>query len=65
MSDSPGTYRIYCYDGAHKIVTADWIDAESDEDAVAKAHAAGFGSKCEIWQDQRLVAQLVAERRLG
>ena len=65
MSASEKTYRVYCYDAAHKIVTADVIDAISDEDAIAKAHAQGFGSKCEIWEGKRLVAQLEAERKLA
>lgn len=63
MSDPIKTYRVYCYDGANTVVTADWIEAASDDDAVAKAKAAGFGSKCEIWDGRRLVAQLEDERR--
>lgn len=63
MSPSKTTYRVYCYDGAHKILTANWIEAASDEDAVARAQANGFGSKCEIWEGRRLVAALDAERR--
>ena len=63
MSRSTTTYRIYCYDGANKVVTADWIEAASDQEAIAKAEAAGFGSKCEIWDGRRLVAQLQGERR--
>ena len=63
MSDPQTTYRVYCYDGAHKIVTADWLEAASDEEAIAKATAAGFGSKCEIWDGKRLVAALEEERR--
>jgi hypothetical protein len=63
MFQPPKTYRIYCYDGARKIVTADWIEAASDEEAIAKAQAAGFGSRCEIWEGKRLVAQLEEERR--
>lgn len=62
MSDPPKTYRIYCYDGDNKAVTADFINASSDEVAVAKAEAKGFGSKCEIWDGRRLVAQLGQER---
>jgi len=58
----PKTYRVYCYDGARQIVTADFIHAADDADAVAKAQAAGFGSKCEIWDGKRLVAQLESER---
>jgi hypothetical protein len=39
-------------------VSSDLIEAVSDEDAIAHAHAAGFGSKCEVWEGNRLVAQL-------
>lgn len=59
------TFRIYCFDAAHRVVTADWIDAADDEDAVAKAYADGFGSKCELWDGRRLVASLEAERSVG
>lgn len=57
------TYRLYCYDGANKIVTADFIEASNDEEAIAVAEAQGLGSKCEIWDGRRLVAQLEGERR--
>lgn len=63
MSAPLKTYRVYCYDDAHKVVTADFIDAAGDEEAIARAKAAGFGSKCEIWDERRLVAQLEDERR--
>ena len=63
MSNAVKTYRVYCYDAAHKVVTADWIEASSDEEAIAKAQAAGFASKCEIWDGRRLVAMLEAERQ--
>ena len=63
MADPNKTYRIYCFDSQLRIVTADWIEAASDEEAIAKAEAAGFGSKCEIWDGRRLVAELDAERR--
>lgn len=65
MSSPLHTYRVYCYDGIHRIVTADFIEADSDESAIAKAEAAGFGSKCEIWDGKRLVAQLQGERSVG
>ena len=63
MSSRSKTYRIYCYHGGNKVVTADWIEAASEEEAIAKAEAEGFGSKCEIWDGRRLVAQLEGERR--
>jgi hypothetical protein len=59
----PRTYRVVCYDAANKLVTADLIEAASDEEAVAKAEAAGYGDKCEIWHGNRLVARLEAERQ--
>lgn len=65
MSTAPKTYRVYCYDMALNSVSADLIRAVDDADAIAKAEAAGFGSKCEIWDGKRLVAQLQAERRTG
>ena len=66
MSTAPRkTYRVYCYDHGLKAVTADFMAAASDEEAIAKAQAVGFGTKCEIWQDNRLVAQLGGERRLA
>ena len=63
MSSSLKTYRVYCFDAAHKILTADWLDAESDEEAIAKAHAQGFGTKCELWDGRRMVAQLEDQAR--
>jgi hypothetical protein len=63
MSAAPRTYRVYCYDMALRSVSADFIQAVDDDDAIAKAEAAGFGSKCEIWDGKRLVAQLQAERK--
>lgn len=63
MSSPMKTYRVYCFDAAHKIVTADFVEAASDEEAIALAEAQGFGTKCEIWDGKRLVAQLEDDRR--
>ena len=63
MSHQPGIYRVYCYDAEHKVVTADWLKAASDEEAIAKAQMAGFSSKCEVWDGNRLVAELDEDRR--
>lgn len=56
-------YRVYSFDLEHNRVTADFIKAADDAEAIAAAEAAGFGHKCELWHDRRLVAQLEAERR--
>jgi hypothetical protein len=45
------------------MLTNDLLEAASDEAAIAEAKARGFGTKCEIWEGTRLVAQLEAERR--
>ena len=58
MSPILQTYRIYCFDGVHKVLTSDLIEASTDEEAIAAAEKAGFGSQCEVWQGRRLVAEL-------
>jgi hypothetical protein len=62
MSPPLKTYRVYCFDAKLQMLSGDFIEAASDEDAIAQAEAAGYGSKCEIWDGQRLVAQLQAPR---
>ena len=52
------TYRVYCYDGARKQLTNDLIEAATDDDAIAQANSMGFGTRCELWEGNRLVAEL-------
>jgi hypothetical protein len=55
-------YRLYCLDGAGRITLADWIEADSDEDAIEKARIKRQGArKCEIWERRRLVKTLDAQ----
>jgi len=63
MSSPNKIYRVYCYDSVHQVVTADVIEASSDEEAIAKAEAQGYGTRCEIWDGNRLVAELGDQRR--
>ena len=51
-------YRAYCYDSVRKDLSNDIIRAASDEEAIAKANAANCGTKCELWEGNRLVMQL-------
>lgn len=61
MSPSPTrTYRVYCFDGVRKALSNDLIQATSDEDAIAQANAIGIGTKCELWEGNRLIVQLDA-----
>ena len=52
------TYRLYCLDGVGKVASADWIDAESDEEALKEAERLSGGRTCELWANKRLVARL-------
>lgn len=52
-------YRVYCLDGDGHIGLADWIDAESDEEAMTRARSMKpKAHRCEVWQRRRLVAKL-------
>ena len=51
-------YRIYCYDGAGKLWVADWIEAASDDDAMAEARSMNVGVKSEVWQRDRLIGTI-------
>jgi len=63
VSELPKIYRVYSFDIELKAVSAEFVNAANDDDAIAKTKEAGFGSKCEIWEGKRLVAQLEEERR--
>jgi hypothetical protein len=63
MSRPSKTYRIYCFDIDRNAVSADFVNATSDEEAISRTQETGFGSKCEIWDGKRLVAQLEKPRR--
>lgn len=53
-------YRMYCLDGADAIAQAEWIEADSDEQAVELVRDKKLRVRCEIWEDQRLVAEIPA-----
>ena len=57
-----GTYRLYCLDGAGKVVSAEWIDAEDDNTAIEAAKDLMNGYPCELWERSRLVIRLDRKR---
>ena len=63
MSPPEKLYRAYVFDAKKRILTSDRVKAETDEQALAAVHAAEHGTKCELWDGDRLVATLEAERR--
>ena len=56
-------YRLYCLDGASKVSSADWIDADDDEAAIEVAKETHDGYECELWEGKRLVARLDLRRQ--
>jgi hypothetical protein len=57
-----GHYRLYCLDGADKVASAEWFEADGDEAAVKAAEEKYEGQQCELWQGKRLVARLDLRR---
>lgn len=51
------SYRLYRLDGAGKIITADWLDADDDEDALRQARAQAAAGAYELWDRDRLLAR--------
>lgn len=51
-------YRLYCLDGACKVASAEWIEADDDTVAINIAQERHDGYECEVWQGTRLVARL-------
>lgn len=49
------SYRLYRLDGAGKIMTADWLDAEADDDALRQANDRMDGNPFELWDRNRLI----------
>jgi len=55
-------YRLYCLDGANKVASAEWIDADDDKAAIEVAKQMMDGQDLEVWQGTRLVARLPRRR---
>jgi hypothetical protein len=51
-------YRLYCLDGANKVASAEWIEADSDEAAIEVAKDMMNGQQWELWQRSRRVIRL-------
>lgn len=63
MSDPVKVYRVYSFDVMRKQVTADFIKAADDREAIARMEADDFVGKRELWDGPRLVAQIEGQRR--
>jgi len=51
-------YRFFCLDAFGQLHGPESFYADCDDAAIAQVRAKHPGGKCEIWQEQRLVARL-------
>ena len=56
-------YRLYCLDGKGSITSAEWLKADSDEQALQVARDLRKGVMCEIWRRERLIGKLTVGRQ--
>jgi hypothetical protein len=58
-------YRIYLLDHVGRIRRSDLVEAEGDDDAVAKVRAMELGVNVEVWLLNRKVALVCGRRDLA
>jgi hypothetical protein len=56
------TYRYYCLDSTGHLHSAEWFEADNDEQATAIVEQMHPDRRCEVWQGPRLVAKLLPHR---
>jgi len=56
------TYRLYCIDGDGRIAKGEWLEADTDEEAIGKAKALRHPLPWELWLEQRQVAKIPAQK---
>jgi hypothetical protein len=55
------TYRFYCLDGDGYISSAEWLEADSDGDAVAMVEKLHPQTSCEVWSGPKLIGTTTAQ----
>jgi hypothetical protein len=58
-------YRLYCMSGLGKIGHVEDLEADSDEEAVRLASEKKLPVSCEVWDRDRLVAEIPAHQSSG
>lgn len=56
-------YRLYGLDGARKVSSGEWFDADDDDAAVEAAKEMMDGKDCELWQGTRFIARLPSNHK--
>jgi len=57
-------YRLFCLSGTGNFTSVEAFDAESDEEAIFLARAKKIPNLCELWDGNRLVAQIPAHHEV-
>jgi hypothetical protein len=55
------SYRLYCLDGTGSITSAEWLKADSDEQALQVARDLRKGVMCEVWRGEQLIGKIDSE----
>lgn len=55
-------YKLYLLDPSDRIIRAEWIEAEGDEQALDKAGALHVLHDRELWLENRKVARLLRQQ---
>lgn len=58
-----GTYRLYSLDGVGKVMSAEWIEASDDKEAVEASMKFVDGHRYELWDHSRLVMRIDNQAR--
>jgi len=53
-------YRLFCLSGTGNFTSVETFDVQSDEEAISLARARKLPIMCELWDGNRLVAQIPA-----
>jgi hypothetical protein len=54
-------YRLYCFDGASRVISAEVIEALTDAEALQAAKQFNGGLSREVWDRDRLVGRVGPE----
>ena len=59
---STENYRYYCLDSSGRLFGAEWLHAETDDEAIAQIQEKHPDGTCEVWEGKRRVANLSPRR---
>jgi hypothetical protein len=55
-------YVLYCVNERGGFSRSEWIDADDDADAIAKARQLKLDQQCEVWLRDRMVGRVPASK---